>query len=72
MKNKVSFFEGFFAAFFVGIIMYWLYSEEKQKNKQIVELKSRLNNGSLQDKNNLENDWNSVFNDINNSYRKLA
>jgi hypothetical protein len=72
MKNKTSFWEGFFATFFVGIILYWIYNAEKQNNKKIIELKSRLNSGSTLDKNNLENDWNSVFNDVNNSFRKLA
>ena len=71
MKNRKDFFEGFMAAFFVGLTALWLIEENKRQKQKIQELQNHLSEGYLIDRMNIQNDWNNIRGDVNYAHEEL-
>ncbi len=71
-KTEMSFIEAFLALFCIGIVVSWIWEEEKENNRRIQGLKNRLNNGSYLDAAALDSDWISVGQDVRQSYQTLS
>jgi hypothetical protein len=70
-KKEVEILEGFFVGFFVGLVAAWIYEENKKHQNRINQLNKSLNQGHLLDKENIDNDWYSIANDVRYSYNEL-
>lgn len=75
MKNiKTKDDEWFFTIliFLIMSILFYQYHVRKEKRKKrIKQLQANLENGFLIDRQNLENDYKNILNDISKSYEKL-